>query len=353
MAAPSSTSVKEFLRTFVWAAPLTVLLWLWADREQVTSLPEVTIPVTVKSSDPKRVATLAAPTDRLVVAKLEGRRSRLEALREAITSSGGEGVVIDLQAVAGSVDPGEMRRSTVEVLNANPLFATYGVRVASAAPPELRIGVDEVVEVEAAVVADSVVPALDGPVIFEPRVVMVRGPRDRIQDLLPRTGTGQYQVTADIGGLAKSLLPGQHDLPTVPLRRVGTATSGIAITPDSVRASLAVRSAGVKYVIPSLPVFALSSGTFLDEYRAAFEPVIKNVTVSGPPEVIAALKQDKLPVRPKAVLEFSRDDLPTGVSRVRKLRFELPAGVTLAADEADREVTFTLQRRTADGIPPG
>ncbi len=351
MASNGPTWLKEFLRTFVWAAPLTVLLWLWADREQVTSLSDVTVPISVRTSDPTRLGTLASPADRLVVVKLEGRRSRLEALREKIAASGSDGLTVDLQSVAGGLEPGEVRRSTVEVLNANPLFAAYGARVVSAVPQEVKITVDEIVEREAVVVPDSTITTFDGPLVFEPRSVTVRGPRDRIQDLVPRTSDGHYQVTAEFAGMASLLVPGQHDLATVPLRRVGTATGGITIVPDSVKASFAIRSAGVKYVIPSLPVFALSSGTFLDEYRAVFEPVVKNVGVTGPPDVITALKMDKLPLRPKAVLEFSREDLPAGTVRSRKLRFELPAGVTVLPEEADREFTFTLQKRNEDRTP--
>jgi hypothetical protein len=71
------------------------------------------------------------------------------------------------------------------------------------------------------------------------------------------------------------------------------------------------------------------------------------VTVRGSPALIAALKRGALTRRPKALLEFGPEDLPTGVTRKRKLRFDLPEGLTLSAQDQGREVEFTLVHRGA------
>src|SRR5215208_2440283 len=40
------------LKTFSWLAPLTLLIWIYAEREQVDRLENQTIPIEVRSNDP-------------------------------------------------------------------------------------------------------------------------------------------------------------------------------------------------------------------------------------------------------------------------------------------------------------
>src|SRR5881392_2688309 len=58
------------LKTLAWVTPLTILIWVYAEREQVTSRP-VTIPIAVKSVDPNRIVRLRSG-DESVSAQISG-----------------------------------------------------------------------------------------------------------------------------------------------------------------------------------------------------------------------------------------------------------------------------------------
>src|SRR6185503_12478433 len=56
------------LRSLAWVAPLTVLIWIYAEREQVAEYKGHTFPVEVKTSDTRSIVTLLSPSDGLITA---------------------------------------------------------------------------------------------------------------------------------------------------------------------------------------------------------------------------------------------------------------------------------------------
>src|SRR5438876_12334266 len=47
------------LKTLAWVVPLTLLIWIWAEREQVATTKDVAAPFELVSVDPNRVVSLA------------------------------------------------------------------------------------------------------------------------------------------------------------------------------------------------------------------------------------------------------------------------------------------------------
>src|SRR4051794_8615574 len=47
------------LRTLLWVAPLTLLIWVYAEREQTASVANVKVGIDVTSTDPGTLVTLA------------------------------------------------------------------------------------------------------------------------------------------------------------------------------------------------------------------------------------------------------------------------------------------------------
>src|SRR5688500_9862212 len=76
-------------KTLAWVVPLTVLIWVYAEREQLIPEQSVPIPINVTSGDPSRVVTLLHPPDKMILADLEGPRSRIDAVRNEFSRSGG------------------------------------------------------------------------------------------------------------------------------------------------------------------------------------------------------------------------------------------------------------------------
>src|ERR1051325_4762153 len=71
------------LRTFLWVAPLTVAIWIYAEREQVTELNDVRVPIEVRCDNPDRIATIVSD-DRTVAVDLSGPRANLDAVPDRL-----------------------------------------------------------------------------------------------------------------------------------------------------------------------------------------------------------------------------------------------------------------------------
>src|SRR5438094_8803624 len=69
------------LRTFLWVAPLTVLIWVYAEREQVTELNDVRVPIEVRSDNPSERIAAIVGDERTVAVDLSGPRANLDAVR--------------------------------------------------------------------------------------------------------------------------------------------------------------------------------------------------------------------------------------------------------------------------------
>src|SRR5213595_2266122 len=65
------------LKTLAWVVPLTLLIWIYAEREQVARTKNVSVPID-PVVDPSRIVTLIRPADRNVMLELEGPQANLQ-----------------------------------------------------------------------------------------------------------------------------------------------------------------------------------------------------------------------------------------------------------------------------------
>src|SRR5688500_2431792 len=72
------------LKSLAWVAPLTVLIWIYAEREQLAELAAYPISVQVKITDPRKVVTLLSPSDAQVLVELSGPRAGLDVVQDRI-----------------------------------------------------------------------------------------------------------------------------------------------------------------------------------------------------------------------------------------------------------------------------
>src|ERR671922_2924546 len=54
------------LKTFLWVAPLTALIWIYAEREQIDRAQDVRVPIKLVSKSTDRIITIKEPTDRMI-----------------------------------------------------------------------------------------------------------------------------------------------------------------------------------------------------------------------------------------------------------------------------------------------
>lgn len=329
--------VTGSLKTLAWVAPLTILIWVYAEREQLVATTDpIPIPITVTSADAKMVVTLLRPAEGVILADLSGPRSQLDAARQQL---GGTGGIQEVGIVVDKLVKGLREIPTAAALENDPLFTLRGIRVSNCQPAVLQVYVDEYEDRELPVAAPPSFTNLVAAPIFEPATVKVRAPK-RAWEKAPIEGP--LQALANLASIADLATPREHKIPAVRVFVPGLSDEpNVSITPATVKATLEVRQPDRQLRLPSMVVFPSGPAFLLKQYRVACPDVINNVNVVGPPDKIAMLERPDYP-KPWALLEVSRDDA-TGAFRKKRLRFmDLPDLVQVMPEDAQREVEFKL-----------
>lgn len=347
-ARPSESKLLEFARTMVWVAPLTLLIWIYAEREQKATVSDVSVRLEVRSASPQRVINLLQPTDKLMTVTLQGPRARVDAVRSRL--AGGDSAQSLVVVLDANLQLGRQSLPAAQRLSDARLLSDSGVVVTLASPAELEVEVDELVSVEAVVKAPPSTPNIEGQPVFTPSTVTLTGPSAMLAQLADRDETGRPIVFAALDTMPALRQPagvtgGALDLTQVPLR-LPREDGQLKLSTSTAAAKVTLRAAEARFDIPSMPVFPLASMKMLDDYRAEFPPTITNVTVTGPADRIEALRRNwQTTPNLRAVLAISRDDLPEGQPRRRRLTYLLPEGITPTPDQQTKEVEFILQSR--------
>lgn len=328
------------IKTLAWVVPLTVLIWIYAEREQVIPLQAFPFTVEVRSTDPSRIVRLVDPADGKMRADLSGPHALLDKVREGL-ESGSRTVHIDIDA---QFSPGRHSLQSARVGN-DPFFSQNGVTVSNCMPQELTILVDPLVELELDVHVPPSVTNLAAPAVFQPQKVKVRLPQSLRE-------AGALEAYAQLDGNPDMKTAGPHDLTGIPVALwraeghvpIRMEDANVKITPGVVAAKVEVANSDVSYTIDSVPVWVVyPPGRISDDLKAKYDPILARVRVIGPDEKIKAMQSPDFP-RPHALFEVSATNQP-GVEYTTRPKFELPAGVHVSDEDANRVILYTLEPR--------
>jgi hypothetical protein len=338
------------LKTLAWVVPLTFLIWVYAEREQIATYKDEALPFELVSVDPNRVVTLNSRQDKNLMVDLQGPQARVQDVLQKLR--GGAGTApqgIRLEVDRALTPNKEHDINAAQLLRSQKIFSDYGITVLSCQPARLLVMVDQVVERDARVVPPPSVENLDASSTFDPPYVKVRGPKSKLDEAAAAQEGNRLVVYAEI---PEEVLrdPRHHDLPEISLQRPPALSDDrITITGGAkVKASLDVRAADVADVIASMPILPeipaavaekMQSGQLKIDFNV-FKPFLTNVHVVGPKQVIAAMKLPDFAPRPKATIEDSTSDV--GDIKQKTLRFDLPSGVSVSDEDKKRTVEFRL-----------
>jgi len=336
----------QALKTLAAVGPLTILIWIYAEREGIHPEPDVSISIEVRCSDPHRLVSLQKPyPDKVVVADLAGPPNMLDAVVERLERSSG-----DVPAVQILIDP-TLRPNMVHEIDTaaalanNPTFR--GITVSNCQPPKLDVRVDELEDRDVEVQAPPSTTNLVGPPVFTPRTVKVRGPKDAIEDL---EKDHKLIAVADLGSFDAMNVPGPHDFPIVRIRPLDDPN--LSFSPPGVEAAVSVRESDVPGEILSVPIWVTGPPEVVAEYRVHFlDPengVLKNVKVTGPADKIATVNQFEFQPKPHAELAIQNDD-EAGKPLSRQVIIDLPLGLHLTDEISQHPVQFTLEKIKTGG----
>ena len=328
---PFGRRVFEVIRNLIWVVPLTMLVWLYAERETIDEQ-DLLVPVTIRSDRADRIVTLVSSADRVLQIKIKGTRIRIQQARDELARKQGLQIVAPAQLELGPLVPVPI----MQPLNANPVFWQRGITVTSCTPSILNLQVDEVVQAMdfPPQIPPDVASKLDGPAVLDPPVVALSGPRRALVD----TET-PVEVVADI---TPQMLPKVGgEIPAVPVR-LRMPNDRITITPATVKVRVKLKSSLVSYTIPSVPVFVYGPPKLFDQYQVN-PPPLSRVTVIGPQdEINKIISGDFIP---KALLEVSQQDVRERLPRLPSM-YLLPPNVTVSDEDKNRTITFELVDRT-------
>src|SRR5215207_3808439 len=144
-------NVISNLKTLAWVVPLTLLIWIYAEREHVATRKDVAVPFELATIDPNLVVALTPRQDKNLILELQGPQARLQEVLQ--TLRGGmmpQGLRIDIPL---NLTPNrEHEIPTLSLVQNQKIFTDNGVLVLGVQPSRLEVMIDQVVEREARVV---------------------------------------------------------------------------------------------------------------------------------------------------------------------------------------------------------
>ncbi|MGA2233303.1 MAG: hypothetical protein ABSH22_20560 [Tepidisphaeraceae bacterium] len=328
------------LKTLLGVAPLTVLVWVYAEQQQLVTEKDVPLRISLQSADPAhRSVTLVSPNDGTVQLTLQGSQvgiDRVKLLLQQTLMS--QPLEID---VPTTIPPGSRQpMATMDQIAGNRLFYSQGVTVTECSPETIIASIDAVEDRDAPVQAEADVPGLI-KAVFHPATVKIHGPVETLDEL---QRTGRLIAMADLANVPALKTPGDHKNVTVRL----VAPDGVTLNPDTILADLTVGQADTSVTVAPVPVKIMASKWLMDNFKFDFKDVITDgVVLTGPPQQIDQID----PRAPKlvAVVELDNSDgILSGQVSQKPLTYEekdLPEGVHVKPDASPRTIQISITPR--------
>jgi hypothetical protein len=352
--ARSTFSRESFVSSFkslLWVVPLTVLIWVYAERDEDLSVSAVPVTLDIRGSDPRTDVHLAGDNS-IVHVDLKGRQADVEQIRDWLQTTP---VPIE---VAHDLTPGQHQVYLQSQLNQLPRVKSRGVTISNCTPTELTVAVDEITERDIEVRArpeDS--KTLTGPPVFTPPRVKLIGPKraiDAAKALAQASGQDLVAYANFMPFKQQLTEPGKHSLPAVAISTSVPIDESrrVHFQPPAVSAEVDVTDKAEKTItLPYIRVLAAyrsEPGPRADQYRVTYEPTLTNVTVSGPDQQIALLQDPSYSPTPAptAIFEVNFNEVDNPGPITAPLMFVLPPGIHVSEQDAQRKITYTFKPRS-------
>ena len=329
--------IIDVLKTLAWVIPLTILLWVYAEREQVTPASIQHVPFQVRAAGADRIVTLISPSDHYLDIDVRGPRAGVEAVRTALSEGR---VVLDL-SVPEDLQPGfEGNVPATDRVARNEIFTTNAVTVVQARP-SIRVRIQAKATRTAKVRLKPNEPAVTSAT-FTPETVTVEGPADEIASI-PEDQLVAYADTSRFANQATGRYKEEIGV-VLPFQR-----EGVTATPAKVMAEMEIAQAQ-SHKLAIVPVKLEMPSAAVNKHRYDVElsvETLANVNVTGTRESIDALKNNRF--IPAAIIELTQSDFQDlepgkSVERIKRLRpenFRMPPGAVVTNKDLDVTVKIT------------
>ena len=314
----------QALRTILLVGVVTILVWLWAEAESLSS--EVVSPRIEIAGGPDLAARLSDDTGasagpggpggtQVVRVRARGAKLAIDRLQQLLQRP-----VRFTPGVGGiPAQPGEHAIDLRSALREHPDFARLGVSIDEVEPATLRIALERLVVRALPIRLDVRGLALEGPAAIAPSSAELRLTESAAERL-----PGDAAVLAVIDpGLLAGLPPDASQ--TLPARLVTPPEAGTVagLAPLSAQVTLKLRSGIATATLDRVPVLVILPPGEIGRWDVELlDPVVERVQVSGPRDMLGPLAEPAGRAALAAYVRLTPEDL--------------------AARVASREATFTL-----------
>ena len=331
--------IIEGLKTLMWVAPLTALIWIWAEREQLAT-GEVQVPIKVTHVSSDRVAIIESPVEQQIYVELSGPRASIDAVRDRLV---GGGMKLAVPVSVAAPFEGEVIGLPEIITRSNDIFTRNAVTVTRVRPSvKIRVEKKETKELSVQVQPQD---RPNGTFSFQPDKVIVEGPERYF--LNKGSDLAAYADMAIFRGKA----PGEYQ-EQVSVSLNNPAPEVTIRPPKTVMAKVQIKGA-IRPEKLSLRLLVLIPPSVLkeDRIRVVMEEKSLSVDVTGPPELIDQLTKNSeeayVQVVPPARVWPEATDLTTRRPiqvEVRAEHYHVPKEITVL--NPNRTITVTLIPRS-------
>ncbi|MGC4033005.1 MAG: hypothetical protein QM754_14970 [Tepidisphaeraceae bacterium] len=320
---PNGRRPGEFIRTLPVVAFLTVLIWVYAERAN-TRDDTLTVQFDLEAADPNLdVAVVGASDDRLAIT-VNGPRGQIEQLRNRIESAAFAGR-IRIPLSSGESSAGEKSIDLAARLNDTPLIKNSGVSVTKTSPVQVRAVVDPIIPREVTVVLPRELPVTLQSYSFSPQKLTVKGPTAVINR---EFATENPTIAVDISSL-RSIETVREQSREVPV--VLPADGRIHLSQNKVKMAFEIGSTIREEKVRTVAILIERPLGDEGKYKVVMRkgPVINNVGIRGPANLVAKYGGDQPEVALKAVLPVTQADIGhTDITRAVTFPYK-EAGITV------------------------
>ena len=328
----------EIGRNLIYVVPLTLLIWVWAQDQQIETAAQENVSVEIVHTDAQKIVellesesgeALARRADGSILATmtLQGPRVGLnQVLRTLRDEAPTSPLRVELRGGPADRTAVSLRERLADV----PLLREAGVGVVEVVPSDVAVRVEEKVQVPATVVrgGDLAESEIDGPVTFDPPTVTLEGPKSFVERLRDRDGSARV-----IAELPADATPGEQTVSVsleLPPEAGERTRERVTMGRAEVKATFARRQRRRVELRLDAVVLTVSKPIALEDHVVTGQNTISGLVVEGPAEAIDRLRADQSELR--ATVDIGRYD-PARPQPIRLVpRLNLPEGVTLKGE---------------------
>jgi len=323
----------ESVKTLMWVIPLTLLIWIYAERQQQVPNPVVVagVGIEAQSSNTGITVHINGADEPTVTLKLTGPQEGVRRVFDELTQHIPRRklkLVIPGNAPFGPNVP----INVADSIQNQDLFKSNGVVVQEVQPAQLSLNIDTLGSRSVTVKIPPDRPDLSTTRIDPPNVT-VTGPTRVLEGL-------DLKAYLRLDGFSqlKNPTPGEYKLQSVPVE-LSSAGRSLQVDPNHVDATVVVAQSDETYEIPD-PVYIWIDArpVTLDDYsiKPADASILK-VQVKGPKAQIEKIRSKEF--IPVARLKISSNDAATKTSVAPE--FDLPPGVEVVSESSKKAINFT------------